>query len=440
MTKFASMTCLVLVSIAGAARAQPDLEIPTQPLVVPEQTKPVEPQAPVSALAADATPKVTLVRVPDGGMQPSVAVDRSGTVHLVSLVGKDMDACDIHYRTRGKDATEFGPAVRVNSQENSATGKGAMGGPRIALGKDGTAHVVWIGSDVAEPRAKLDPKPRPRMLKDGAPLLYSKVHEGSATAQRNLLTSALIVDAGPAILATPQGRVLVFANADQDLPMRNMEATRRIFLMESTDNGDTFSAERIAQPTNNGATAQVPPVATFDSKGRLQLIYRAAGGNAVRSVCRIVSRDDGHTWQGGDVEVWRARAIPTSGLAIGVRGEALLGAWMTKEMNIAVGTLGRPDQLANGVFAMPRDVGPDGPRRDPVMLVNPAGFTLVAWTTVTFPADGAGSQEPKPSLNWQTFDAEGKLIKGASGTASDLPNGTRAAGWVDDDGSFRLIY
>ena len=73
--------------------------------------------------------------------------------------------------------------------------------------------------------------------------------------------------------------------------MRNMEATRRIFMMESTDNGDTFGNERIVQPTNNGATAQVPPVATFDAKGRLQLLYRAAGGNAVRSVCRIVSRN-----------------------------------------------------------------------------------------------------------------------------------------------------
>jgi hypothetical protein len=254
------------------------------------------------------------------------------------------------------------------------------------------------------------------------------------------LKTALIVDAGPAILATDKGRVLVFANADQDLPMRNMEATRRIFMMESKDNGETFGDERMIQPTNNGATAQVPPVATFDAKGRLQLLYRAAGGNALRSVCRILSRDDGVTWQGGDVDVWRTRGMPSSTLAITVRGESLLAAWMTKELNIAVGLLGRPDQPATGVYTMPRDVGPEGLRRDPVVLVNPAGFTLVAWTTLTLPVDAAADQSVKPSLNWQTFDAEGKLIKGASGTAHDLPNGTRAAGWVDSDGSFRLIY
>lgn len=440
MTKFARVSALVLVSFAGLASAQPVIEVPAKPTVIPEQTKPVEPQAAVSTLGADAAPKVTMVRVPEGGLQPSVVVDSHGTVHLVSLVGQDLNACDIQYRTRGKGDAEFGPAVRVNSQEHAATGMGAMAGPRVAIGKDGTAHVVWIGSDLAEPRAKLDPKPRPRMLKDGAPLLYSRMQGTSATPQRNLLKSALIVDAGPAILATDKGRVLVFANADQDLPMRNMEATRRIFMMESTDNGETFGNERIVQPTNNGATAQVPPVATFDAKGRLQLLYRAAGGNAVRSVCRIVSRDDGGSWLGGDVEVWRARAIPSSALAIAVRGESLLGAWMTKEMNIAVGSLGRPDQPPSGVYTMPREVGPEGPRRDPVVLVNPAGFTLVAWTALTLPADATADQNAKPSLNWQTFDSEGKLIKGASGTVNDLPNATRAAGWVDADGSFRLIY
>lgn len=440
MTDLARVPALVLVLLAGTALAQPSAEVPATPMVVPEQTKLVEPQAPLSTVAADAAPKVTLGRVPDAGLQPSVTIDSQGTVHLVSLIGKDINACDIQYRSRGKGDAEFGAAVRVNSQELSATGMGAMAGPRAAIGKDGAVHVVWIGSDVAEPRAKLDPKPRQRMLKDGAPLLYSRVQGTTATPQRNLLRSALIVDAGPAILATDRGRVLVFANADQDLPMRNMEATRRIFMIESTDNGETFGNERIVQPTNNGATAQVPPVATFDAKGRLQLLYRAAGGNAVRSVCRLVSRDDGGTWLGGEVEVWRARAIPSSTLAIAPRGESLLGAWLTKDMNIAVGSLGRPDQPATGVCTMPHDVGPEGPRRDPVVLVNPAGFVLVAWTTLTLPADAPENQAAKPSLSWQTFDAEGKLIKGASGTVGDLPNATRAAGWVDTDGSFRLIY
>jgi hypothetical protein len=71
--------------------------------------------------------------------------------------------------------------------------------------------------------------------------------------------------------------------------------------------------------------------------------------------------------------------------------------------------------------------------------VNPSGFTLVAWTTLTTPEEG----KPEPtshSVCWQVFDSEGRLIQGASGVRSDLPPATRACGWVNADGSFSLMY
>jgi hypothetical protein len=42
---------------------------------------------PVYAGEVDASRKVTLVRVPGGGIQPQVAVDEAGTVHMIYYQG-----------------------------------------------------------------------------------------------------------------------------------------------------------------------------------------------------------------------------------------------------------------------------------------------------------------------------------------------------------------
>gem|GEM_PF-131244 len=425
---------------------------PATPLVIPQAQPPAEPQAPVSPLAADAAPRVSTLRIPAGALQPDIAVDSTGRVHLVALVG-DSTRADIEYRLRAPGTpgdpgdpgdSDFGPPIRVNSQPGSATGAGATGGPRLALGKDNVVHVVWVGSESAQPRATPDPRPRDRMYKDATPLLYARLVDSKPTEQRNLLASALTLGAGPAILAADDGRVLVFANADQNIPMRNMESSRRIFLAESKDNGVTFAPERIAAPPNlnsrtNGATESAPPVAVFDAKGAIHVLYRAAGGNAFRSVQRMTSRDAGKTWLLGELDQWRERSVPTSTLALARRNTTLLAAWQTRELNIEVGVLAAPDAPPKSVFTMPRDVGPAGVRRDPVLLVSPAGFTLVAWSTITAGADDATPAKAH-AICWQLFDAEGRLVRGASGVASDLPIATRAAGWVNPDGTFSLIY
>ncbi|MDX2116954.1 MAG: sialidase family protein [Planctomycetota bacterium] len=438
------LTTLALLAGTGQCMAQLAPGGPGMtdgPLVAPDPgqpAKPVEPQAKPSPLAKDAAPSVTLLRTPDAGKQPEVAFAADGTIHLVTLVGDPVHS-NIEYRTRGPHDASFGPPLRVNSQDGSATGIGSLEGPRLALGKDGSVHVVWLGSDNAEPRATLDPKPRPRPRKDGTPLLYSRIRDGKATPQRNLLTNALVADGGAALLADDKGHVLVFANADQNLPLRNMEAMRRIFFIESRDDGETFAAERITQSTIAGTTAIVPPIAMRDHKGRPNVLFRAAQGNAKRDVTWMISSDDAKTWTASSVEGWRDRAVPASAFAMALRGESLLAAWQTKNLNIATGVLRRPDTPPEFVVTMPRDVGPEGLRRDPVMLVNPAGFTLVAWTTLTTPEEG----KPEPtshSICWQVFDSEGRLLQGASGVRSDLPPATRACGWVNADGSFSIMY
>ncbi len=54
------------------------------------------PSIPTEKVRTDSAPRIELLRVPEGGLQPQVAVDARGTVHLVYLKG-DPAACDVFY-------------------------------------------------------------------------------------------------------------------------------------------------------------------------------------------------------------------------------------------------------------------------------------------------------------------------------------------------------
>src|SRR5262245_26983337 len=113
--------------------------------------------------AAEPADRVTLLRVPQGGIQPQVAVDAHGTVHLVYYRG-DPRQGDLFY-ARSSDGTTFSEPIPVNSQPGSAIAAGNIRGAHLAVGKNGRAHVAWMGADKAEPRAP----------GGAAPMLYTRL-------------------------------------------------------------------------------------------------------------------------------------------------------------------------------------------------------------------------------------------------------------------------
>ena len=68
---------------------------------------------------APAAPAVTLVRLPAGGIQPQVAVDARGVVHVVYLTSSDPANADLFYTT-ASDEGVLAPPVRVNTGPGSA--------------------------------------------------------------------------------------------------------------------------------------------------------------------------------------------------------------------------------------------------------------------------------------------------------------------------------
>src|SRR5205807_3551650 len=98
-----------------------------------------------------ASDKVTVLRVPNHGIQPQALTDGTDIVHLIYFAGEPSGG-DIFY-VRSKDGDHFSHPLRVNSRPGSAIATGNVRGAHLALGRNGRAHVAWMGSHQAEPRA-----------------------------------------------------------------------------------------------------------------------------------------------------------------------------------------------------------------------------------------------------------------------------------------------
>ena len=123
-----------------------------------------------TGLQASAT-DVKLERVPENGVQPQVAVQTDGTVHLVYLTGQPGGA-DIRYTRRAAAASEWAKPVTVNSIPKTAVAVGTIRGAQLALGQGGRVHVVWNGAALKGDHAH-------------APLYYTRMENGKFEAQRS---------------------------------------------------------------------------------------------------------------------------------------------------------------------------------------------------------------------------------------------------------------
>jgi hypothetical protein len=129
------------------------------------------------ALPRPASKGVTLMRTPNGGIQPRILIDAQGAVHMIYFKG-DVRSGDIFYVRRNAHGKDFTPPIRVNSQADSAIAIGTVRGPQIALGKNNRVHVVWMGSERAEPRGP----------SGSTPPLYARLNDAGTAfePQRNI--------------------------------------------------------------------------------------------------------------------------------------------------------------------------------------------------------------------------------------------------------------
>jgi hypothetical protein len=364
---------------------------------------------PSAVEAVSSQSRVALLRVPDGGLQPRAVVDTAGVVH-VTYFGGEPSHGDVFYSRLSNG--HFGPAVRVNTQPDSAIATGNVRGPSLALGRDRRVHVAWMGSDRA-PRAG-----------DAAPMLYTRSRaDGTFDPDRNLHQNPGPIDGG-SIAADRNGHVYVVWHSES--PGSSGETGRRAWVAQSSDDGTTFAHEAAASPAESGACGCCGNATFVDTRAALYVLFRAARETSHRETMLVTSSDCGKTFRPRSIQDWQVSACPMSTFAFAEGDRATVAAWETAGQVYWTRVDGEREERP---ISAP---GSTGARKHPAIARNARGETLLAWT------EGMGWSRGG-SLAWQLFDNTGRPI-GEPGRADVVPAWSLVAAYARPDGSFALIY
>lgn len=360
--------------------------------------------------------KVRLVRTPNSGIQPQAVIDDEGTLHLIYFAG-DPSAGDVFYVRKRSGEAGFSVPIRVNSQPGSAIAIGTIRGAQLAVGRNGRAHVSWMGSKIAEPRGPAQ----------ATPMLYARLNDQKIAfePQRNVMQFAAGLDGGGSVAADDEGNVYVAWHGRGNV---EGEAHRRVWLARSNDEGVTFSREVAVNGENTGACGCCGMHAYTDRKRNVYLLYRTATQGAHRDMELLASKDRGKRFKAARLDEWEIEACPMSTAFMGEGSGGVIAAWETAGQVYYAEVGQGADKLGLSVAAP----GAGGGRKHPVAVYNRRGETLLVWAEGTGWKKGGG-------VGWQVFDHQGKPTE-IHGQAGGLPVWSLPAACVDSDGNFTIIY
>ena len=382
----------------------------------------------VPAVASGATaPAVTVVRLPQGAVQPQAAVDEDGTVHLIYLTGDPM-AADIRYARAKPTASgglSLGEPVRVNTTDGSAVAVGTVRGPHLSLGRDGRVHVAWMGSGPARPKAP----------GKHAPMLYTRLADDGRRfePERNVITKYVGLDGGGSVAADADGKVYVAWHAP--IAKGGDEGSRHVFVARSIDDGATFAAEEPLAGERLGACGccGMRVLATPGDGGGLVGLFRTATDKIHRDTRAFRTRDGATNPPGVTLDPMESATcvMSTYALASSPNGERVFAAWET-DGRIRLGSYPRGSIAAGHAVRLPEakdDIG----QKHPSVAAGAGGNVLVAW------AEGTGWQQGG-AVAWQVFDAKLRPIRGTAGRGDGLRAWGLPAAVALKGGGYVVIY
>lgn len=375
------------------------------------------------AFGATAQPEaVSVRRVPNGGIQPQIAVEPNGTFHMIYFSGDPKSGNLFYVRSTGVGEA-FSRPVRVNSQEGSVTAMGTIRGGQIAVGGNGRVHVAWNGSGTALPQGPVNLEGG----KPGSPMLYTRLNDQGAAfePQRNLILRTFGLDGGGTVAADRAGNVYVAWHGKGSGAAAG-EAGRQVWVAESHDSGRTFAAEVPAWNDATGACGCCGMAMFARSDGTLLALYRSATDDVHRDIYLVASKDHGRSFQGSIVHPWEINACPMSSMSFVESGGTTLAAWETGGQ-VFYG------KVSGAAVAKPIDAPGEGKgRKHPRLAMNFRGETILLWT------EGTGWQRGG-SLAWQLFDRNGNAI-GVTGSAPGAPTWSFGAVAAHPEGTFTVFY
>ncbi len=324
---------------------------------------------------------------------------------------------DIFY-VRGNPRGEgFTAPIRVNSQAGSVVAIGTVRGPQIALGKNGRAHVVWMGSEKADPRGP----------SGSTPLFYARLN-GDGTAfepQRKVVQFAGGLDGGLSVAADKLGDVYVVWHGLGD---QKGEEHRRVWIAQSSDDGRTFARERAATSEPSGACGCCGMAAWADNGGALYILFRAATDKVHRDMVLLVSRNGGRDFRAARLSKWELNMCPMSTASFTQSRDAVLAAW-ERAGQVYFSQVG--PTLPEGFLSLSAPDDADN-RKHPAVARNAEGETILVWAEGTGWAKGG-------VVVWQVFDRAGRPTP-VRGQADGLPVWGLASVFAEEDGAFTIVY
>jgi len=247
-------------------------------------------------------------------------------------------------------------------------------------------------------------------------MLYARLNDadGAFEPQRNLMTRTGHLDGGGSIAADAAGDVYVAWHGSSD-KRDDAEASRRVWLTRSDDDGKTFSGEITPDVPATGACACCAVELFLAADGSPRVLYRSATEMVHRDMY-LLTFDPPSAQKLSD---WRIGKCVMS-------TAASAGNWLAWESNERV--LFAPMNAP----AKTQAVGRNDPKH-PALAVARDGSFLLAWTEKTAWQKGG-------CLAWQLFGADGNSIPESAGRADDLPAWDYPAAIALPDGRFLVMY
>ena len=380
-----------------------------------DQMKPTFVLMLVAAFAGRQAPAVpvTVLRTPNGGIQPQAVTDSRGGVHLIYFKG-DPAAGDIFYVQHPPGEEHFSKPLQVNHRPGSAMAIGSIRGAQLAIGKNGRVHVAWNG-----------PAPKQGSYLE-APMLYTRLNDAGTAfePERNVITTARGLDGGGSLAADNQGNVYVMWHAP--VPGNtNGEAGRAVFVAHSADDGRTFAPEKLATTTPTGACGCCGMKAFADSNGDLFAWYRGATDMVNRNEILLLSQNHGANFETIYEHQWKISSCPMSSAFLAESKTGVLAAAETHGRVFFVRVDARTGKTSE-------PVSPEAEGKHPVAISNNGGEVLLAWTEGTGWAKGG-------QVAWQVYNADGQPTKEA-GRANGLAPWSLVAAFPQPNGGFVILY
>jgi hypothetical protein len=173
--------------------------------------------------------EVKTLRVPGGGEVPEVVLDANRVLHMTYGRGAPGNGYYVQSRDLGKTFTR---PVQLNQRADTVT-TGMERGPKLALGKDGVLHVVWLG-----------------YYKKGGGVWYTRSTDGGKTfeAERNLTEVKPAWD-NATVTSDDDGNVFVFWTGywPELIEDPKSPVASPILMARSTDNGKTFAESELVK-------------------------------------------------------------------------------------------------------------------------------------------------------------------------------------------------